>query len=130
MSSLWPRMSSRSSSRGCSCRGRSSGDDTCMKNARGEGVTSSSRGGAVVRVILANDPERSLAMLLTHHPRTMIRPLAAALLWCLAGSPTPLAAQSPSLPQQIADVMVKINGGIHTGYRFAHAKGLVLTGTF
>jgi catalase len=83
-----------------------------------------------VSVILATDPKRNLAMLPKHHPRTMIRPLAAALLWCLAGSPTPLAAQSPSLPQQIADVMVKISGGIHTGYRFAHAKGLVLTGTF
>jgi catalase len=48
----------------------------------------------------------------------------------LAGAPLALAAQAKSLPEQIADVMVKINGGIHTGYRFAHAKGLVLTGTF
>lgn len=39
--------------------------------------------------------------------------------------------QEPSLPQQIADVMVQLNGGtIHKGFRFAHAKGLVLTGTF
>jgi catalase len=35
-----------------------------------------------------------------------------------------------SVPQQIADVMVQLNGGIHKGFRFAHAKGLVLTGTF
>jgi len=34
------------------------------------------------------------------------------------------------MPQQIADVMVQLNGGIHKGYRFAHAKGIVLTGTF
>jgi catalase len=41
-----------------------------------------------------------------------------------------LAAQEKSLPQQIADAMVQLNGGIHPGFRFAHAKGLVLTGTF
>jgi catalase len=35
-----------------------------------------------------------------------------------------------SMPQQIADVMSQLNGGVHTGFRFAHAKGLVLTGTF
>jgi catalase len=34
------------------------------------------------------------------------------------------------MPQQIADVMSQLNGGVHTGFRFAHAKGLVLTGTF
>ena len=38
--------------------------------------------------------------------------------------------QEASLPQQITDVMVQLNGGVHTGFRFAHAKGLVLTGTF
>jgi len=48
----------------------------------------------------------------------------------LVGSPLALAAQQPNLPQQIADVMVQLAGGIHKGYRFAHAKGLVLTGTF
>jgi len=45
----------------------------------------------------------------------------------------PLSAQSQQqkpLAQQIADVMVQINGGVHTGFRFAHAKGVVLTGTF
>jgi catalase len=52
----------------------------------------------------------------------------------LAALPLPIAAQQqpapPSLPQQIADVMVQLNGGLHTGYRFAHAKGIVTTGTF
>ena len=38
--------------------------------------------------------------------------------------------QEANLPQQIAGVMVQLNGGVHTGFRFAHAKGLVLTGTF
>src|SRR5262249_7924650 len=38
--------------------------------------------------------------------------------------------QQKSLPEQIADLMVMANGGIHTGYRFNHAKGLVVTGTF
>ena len=54
-------------------------------------------------------------------------PALAALLF---GAPAALAAQTKSLPQQIADAMVQLNGGIHTGFRFAHAKGLVLTGTF
>jgi catalase len=39
---------------------------------------------------------------------------------------TPVA----SLPQQIADAMVKVNGGIHTGFRFNHAKGIVVSGSF
>jgi catalase len=55
---------------------------------------------------------------------------AAALPWALACAPLALAAQEKSLPEQIADVMVQNNGGIHPGFRFAHAKGLVLTGTF
>jgi catalase len=58
------------------------------------------------------------------------RSIAVALVGALVGSPLPLAAQEKSLPQQIADVMVQLNGGVHTGFRFAHAKGLVLTGTF
>ncbi len=53
-----------------------------------------------------------------------------ALLAALASSPVPLEAQTKSLPQQIADVIVQLNGGIHTGFRFMHAKGLVVTGTF
>jgi catalase len=43
-----------------------------------------------------------------------------------AGAP----AQEASMPQQIANAMVQLNGGIHPGFRFAHAKGMVLTGTF
>ena len=35
-----------------------------------------------------------------------------------------------SLPQQIAGVIVQLNGGIHTGFRFMHAKGIVTSGTF
>jgi len=58
------------------------------------------------------------------------RSIAAVLVGAVVGSPVALAAQETSLPQQIADVMTQINGGIHTGFRFAHAKGLVLTGTF
>jgi catalase len=54
----------------------------------------------------------------------------AVLVWASACLPFALAAQEKSLPQQIADVMVQNNGGIHPGFRFAHAKGLVLTGTF
>jgi catalase len=53
-----------------------------------------------------------------------------AVAMALVGSPLALAAQEKSLPQQIADVMVQLNGGVHPGFRFAHAKGLVLTGTF
>jgi catalase len=53
----------------------------------------------------------------------------AALVFGLGTSPSILAAQA-NLPQQIADVIVKLNGGIHTGFRFMHAKGLVVTGTF
>jgi catalase len=40
------------------------------------------------------------------------------------------SAPAASLPQQIADVMVQLNGGIHTGFRFNHAKGIVVTGNF
>ncbi len=45
--------------------------------------------------------------------------------------PMSLAAQEQAnLPQQIADVITKLNGGVHTGFRFMHAKGLIVTGTF
>jgi catalase len=47
-----------------------------------------------------------------------------------AGPSAEVPKQEASLPQQIADVMVQTNGGIHPGFRFAHAKGMVLTGTF
>jgi catalase len=58
------------------------------------------------------------------------RPFTVAMIWCLGSIPFTLAAQAKSMPEQIADVMVQLNGGVHTGYRFTHAKGLVLTGTF
>src|SRR5262245_27463731 len=51
----------------------------------------------------------------------------AVLVLC---TPAAAAAQTKSLPEQIADVMVRLNGGVHPGFRIAHAKGLVLTGTF
>ncbi|HEU5041319.1 MAG TPA: catalase family peroxidase [Gemmatimonadales bacterium] len=53
-----------------------------------------------------------------------------ALFAALACAPHPLVAQGKSLPQQIADVIVQLNGGIHTGFRFMHAKGVVVTGSF
>jgi catalase len=59
-----------------------------------------------------------------------------AIVPACACVPLALVAQQPnqpqakSLPQQIADVMVQINGGIHTGFRFTHAKGIIATGTF
>ena len=53
------------------------------------------------------------------------------LIAALAAAPVPLAAQEQAnLPQQIADVITKLNGGVHTGFRFMHAKGLIVTGTF
>ena len=40
------------------------------------------------------------------------------------------SAPAASLPQQIADVVVQLDGGIHTGFRFMHAKGIVISGSF
>jgi catalase len=45
-------------------------------------------------------------------------------------APSASAASTASLPQQIADAMVQLNGGIHTGFRFNHAKGIVVSGSF
>jgi catalase len=45
-------------------------------------------------------------------------------------APAAASTEEASMPQRIADAMVQLNGGIHPGFRFAHAKGLVLTGTF
>lgn len=54
-----------------------------------------------------------------------------ALLTAAVCMPMPVVAQEQvNLPQQIADVIVKLNGGVHTGFRFMHAKGLIVTGTF
>jgi len=38
--------------------------------------------------------------------------------------------QDKSLAQQLADQIVQVNGGIHPGYRYFHAKGVVVLGTF
>ncbi len=60
--------------------------------------------------------------------RYALRPI---LIAALAYLPAPLTAQEQAnLPQQIADVLVQLSGGVHTGYRFMHAKGLIVTGTF
>src|ERR1041385_1452967 len=56
--------------------------------------------------------------------------LRVSLACSLACYPLVLEGQDKSLPQQIADELVLLAGGIHTGYRFNHAKGLVVTGTF
>ncbi len=60
--------------------------------------------------------------------RSSARPEKAAEA---AAAPTDSSAKpAASLPQQIADVVVQLNGGIHTGFRFMHAKGIVTSGTF
>ena len=56
--------------------------------------------------------------------------LGVALACGLACRPLPLRAQEKSLAEQIADQQVLLAGGIHTGYRINHAKGVVLQGTF
>ena len=47
-----------------------------------------------------------------------------------AGSADSSSKPAASVPQQIADVVVQLNGGIHTGFRFMHAKGIVTSGSF
>ena len=59
--------------------------------------------------------------------RTM---LCSAAIVLLLASPAAAQAQEKSLPQQIADVLIQLAGGIHPGLRFTHTKGLVTTGTF
>lgn len=56
--------------------------------------------------------------------------LRTAAVVSLSVTPLAVHAQEKTLPQQIADVMVQLAGGIHPGIRFTHAKGLVTTGTF
>jgi len=48
----------------------------------------------------------------------------------LASYPLALQGQDKSLQQRIADDFIALAGGVHPGYRIAHAKGIVLTGTF
>jgi catalase len=47
-----------------------------------------------------------------------------------APSASTASSASASLPQQIADVVVQLDGGIHPGFRFMHAKGIVVSGSF
>ena len=58
--------------------------------------------------------------------------VAAASLLALPLAPHALRAQATTktLPEQIADQMVILAGGIHPGLRFTHTKGLVAMGTF
>jgi len=58
--------------------------------------------------------------------RAVLSAVAAALVL----APLAAQAQEKSMPQQIADVMVQLAGGVHPGLRITHAKGLVTTGTF
>jgi catalase len=83
---------------------------------------------------------------MTRHVRTILGvavPLALAVAVGCRNPPAERASASEapadstaapkaaaSMPQQIADVMEQLNGGVHTGFRFAHAKGMILTGTF
>src|SRR2546425_1963074 len=54
---------------------------------------------------------------------------AAASLGGCARQPA-LQGQEKSLQQRIADDLIALAGGVHPGYRIAHAKGIVVTGTF
>jgi catalase len=62
----------------------------------------------------------------------MLRTTAAVALASLGTATLALQAQAKTktLPEQIADVMVVLAGGIHPGLRITHTKGLVTTGTF
>src|SRR5438034_9217147 len=51
------------------------------------------------------------------------------LVCSLACYPLALQAQDKSLQQRIADDFIALAGGVHPGYRIAHATGLVVTGT-
>src|SRR6266550_2782694 len=52
------------------------------------------------------------------------------LVCSLACFPLALQGQDKSLQQRIADDFIALAGGVHPGYRIAHAKGIVVTGTF
>jgi catalase len=59
-----------------------------------------------------------------------IRVAATVAITVSVFSTSVLQAQQKSQPEQIADVMVQLAGGVHPGLRITHAKGLVTTGTF
>src|SRR5258705_7247199 len=54
----------------------------------------------------------------------------AGLACSLACYPLALQGQDQSLQQRIADDFIALAGGVHPGYRIAHAKGIIVTGTF
>ncbi len=54
----------------------------------------------------------------------------AGLACSLACYPLALQGQDQSLQQRIADDFIAPAGGVHPGYRIAHAKGIIVTGTF
>lgn len=56
--------------------------------------------------------------------------LRVSLACGVAGYPLLLQGQDKSLAQRLADQIVQVNGGIHPGYRYFHAKGVVVLGTF
>src|SRR6059036_3860187 len=70
-----------------------------------------------------------------HHPSRESHMFArwsvgVRLACSLASFPLALQGQDKSLQQRIADDFIALAGGVHPGYRIAHAKGIVLTGTF
>jgi catalase len=60
----------------------------------------------------------------------MTRYILTALLLATPALSHAQATPSTNLPQHIADDFIALAGGVHPGYRIAHAKGIVLTGTF
>src|SRR3989442_7304429 len=63
-------------------------------------------------------------------PMSLICALTAAgILGGCARQPA-LQGQEKSLQQRIADDLIALAGGVRPGYRIAHAKGIVVTGTF
>src|SRR2546428_9917906 len=48
----------------------------------------------------------------------------------LACYPLALQGQDQSLQRRIADDFIALAGGVHPGYRIAHAKGIIVTGSF
>jgi catalase len=60
----------------------------------------------------------------------MTRYIVPALLLATSALAQAPAAPANNLPQHIADDFIAMAGGVHPGYRIAHAKGIALTGTF
>jgi catalase len=60
----------------------------------------------------------------------MNRYILPALLLAIPALSQAPATPAKSVPQRIADDFIALAGGVHPGYRIAHAKGIVVTGTF